>query len=356
MFTAVMIFQLMEEKKLSLETTLSKYFPEVPNAKKITIAQLLNHHSGIHDFTRDSTYETYMEKPQTHKEMLEHITNGKPAFEPGAKAEYSNSNYVLLGYIIEKISGKPYADVLQERIVQKLKLKNTYYGGKIDPEKNESFSYVKNSDWVKQPETDMSIPNGAGGIVSSPSDLDLFITALFNKQLVTEKELNTMMTLQDKYGMGMFSFPFGNKTAYGHTGQIDAFGTMLAYFPDEKLAIAYCSNGEITPLNDMMIGVLSIYFNQPYKIPTYHSVELTSADLDQYLGVYASKEIPLKITITKENVTLMAQGTGQPAFPLEATDKHTFGFEPAGVIMKFDPAQKKFVLEQGGGKYTFVKE
>jgi CubicO group peptidase (beta-lactamase class C family) len=98
MFTATLVFQLVEEGKLKLDDTLDKFFPEIPNAKKITIAQMLNHHSGIHNFTSDTQYfRSYYRRPQTHEQMLAVIAKTTPDFEPGTKAAYSNSNYVLLG-------------------------------------------------------------------------------------------------------------------------------------------------------------------------------------------------------------------------------------------------------------------
>ena len=127
-FTGVLIFQLIEEKKLALDTKLATFFPQLPNAATITIDQLLSHRSGLHSFTSDAAYEQYMTQPKTQAELLT-LMAAKPDFEPGAKYEYSNSNYVLLGYIVEKLTKQPYAQALQQRIVAKAGLRDTYYGG-----------------------------------------------------------------------------------------------------------------------------------------------------------------------------------------------------------------------------------
>lgn len=357
MFTAVIILQLIEEHKLELTTTVDKLFTGIPNGKKITIAYLLGHRSGLHNFTNDSTYTKWMNKPKTKMEMLRIIANGgKFDSYPGIKAQYSNANYVLLGFIIEQVCKKSYSLVLNERIISKLKLKNTYYGGPIAPEKNECRSYDYINDWQATPETDMSIPGGAGAIVSTPSDLIQFIEALFTGKLVNEKSLLNMTTMVDGYGMGMFQFPFGNRKAYGHTGGIDGFHSMLAYFPDDSVAIAYCSNGEVYGLNDIMLGALNIYYGIDYNIPTFKTIALKSEDLDKYTGIYSSSQIPLKITITKDKNALVAQATGQPTFPLTATDTDKFSFEQAGVIIEFDVSKQQMTLMQGGGKYLFTKE
>jgi CubicO group peptidase (beta-lactamase class C family) len=358
MFTGVMIFQLIEEKKLTLDTKLARYFPSVPNAGKITIAQMLGHRSGIHNFTDDDNYLQWNTQSKTEKQMLEIVSGHPSEFEPGSKAEYSNSNYLLLGYIIEKITGQSYAANLGKRIVSKLGLKNTAVGGKTKPEKNESFSYQFAGNWEQESETDMSVPGGAGSLVSTASDLTRFAQALFSKKLISAASLSQMKDIKDGYGMAMFRFPFYEKSGYGHTGGIDGFSSILCYFPADSVGVAYISNGGTYPINDILIGVLSIYYKKPYTIPDFSSktVELTEKELEPLVGTYASSDIPLKVTITRNGTQLMAQATGQNSFPLEATAKDKFKFDPAGVEMEFFPDKKEFVLRQGGGSFRFSKE
>jgi len=355
MFTGTMIFQLIEEKKITLETPLSTWFPQVPNASKITIGEMLGHRSGLHNFTDDQLYKTYMAKPQTEATMLAIIQNNKPDFEPDLKASYSNTNFVLLGYIIEKITGHSYADELKKRIISKIALTDTYYGGKTNSANNEAFSFVYNGSWQQQPETDMSIPGGAGAIVSTPTDLVKFIEALFGGKLVSQGSLDKMQTIRENYGMAMLTIPFNDKTSYGHGGSIDSFLSMVSYFPEDKMAVAYISNGAVYAPNDVMIGVLSIYFNEPFAIPSFKSINLKTEDLDKYIGEYSSTQLPLKITVAKNNITLMAQATGQQQFPLEAVDTDKFVFTQAGITMIFNPAKGEFTLLQGGQNYLFTK-
>ena len=353
MFTATMIFQLIEDGKLSLTTTVDKYFPQLPNANKITISNLLNHRSGLHNFTDDPEYQTWMTQPKTRDEMLAIISKGGVDFQPNEKSSYSNSGYVVLGYIIEKVSKQSYSKYLSNRITSKIGLSNTYVGTKTDTKRNESFSYDFSNSWEQGPETDMSIPGGAGAIVSTPADLTKFIESLFSLKLVSNSSLEQMKTMTDGCGMGMFQFPFYTKRAYGHNGGIDGFASTLEYFPEDSLALAYCTNGQVYPMNNILIGVLSIYFNKPYSIPTF---SLKTEDLDKYLGVYSSTQIPLKITITKNASTLFAQATGQSSFPLDPTEKDKFKFDPAGIIMEFNPDKNEMTLKQGGENVAFNKE
>jgi len=109
-------------------------------------------------------------------------------------------------------------------------------------------------------------------------------------------------------------------------------------------------------MNDILIGILSIYFNKTYFVPTFNSLSLRTEDLDKYLGVYSSTQIPLKITITKNSTTLTSQATGQSPFPLEATEKDKFTFHPAGIIMEFNPDKNELTLKQGGETVLFTKE
>ena len=165
-----------------------------------------------------------------------------------------------------------------------------------------------------------------------------------------------MKTMTDSYGMGMFQMPFYERKGYGHNGAIDGFGSAVGYFPEDSLAIAYCTNGQVYGMNDILIGVLSIYFNKAYSLPTFTRIEVKSEDLDQYIGLYSSSDLPIKITISKNGSTLQAQATGQSSFPLEANAPGIFSFQPAGIVMEFNPGKNEMTLKQGGGSYVFRKE
>jgi len=355
-FTATIIMQMVDEGKLKLDQTIDKYFKDFPLSDQITIEQLLRHRSGIHNFTDDKAYLDYMTKPKTSSEMVEIINKGGSDFKPGTKTKYSNSNFILLSIIAEKTDKKTYAEILKNRITTPMKLKNTSYGGKIETDKNQSQSYNYLNDWNLSTETDMSIPIGAGAIVSNPGDLNIFLGALLTGKLVKESSLEKMKTIVEGMGIGMFAIPFHEKKAFGHNGAIDEFLSSAAYFSEEKLGIAYCSNGVVMPMNDILIGVLSIYFDKPYQIPEFKILELKTEDLDCYLGVYKSKAIPIKITISKNGAKLIGQGEGQPSFPLEAFEKNKFKFDQGGILLEFAPDENKMLLKQGGGNYEFTKE
>jgi len=355
-FTTVLVFKAIEENKLSLNQTIEIFFPAIDNASKISIEHLLYHRSGIGSFTDDVSYLSWNTQPKTEQEMIEIISNAGSNFEPDAKTSYSNSNYVLLTFILENIYKKSYSEILEEKIIRPLGLKNTYYGKKINTKDNECKSYKFAEDWQTEPETDMSIPLGAGGIVSTPVDLTIFGEALFNGTLVSINSLNQMKTIKERMGMGLIQIPFYEKISFGHNGAIDGFGSLFSYFPDSNITFAFISNGINYNANDIAIAVLSAVYDKPFDIPEFKTYQVTDEELDKYLGAYASAQIPLKMTITKVNGKLFGQATGQSSFPLEATGKDKFEFVQAGIILEFNPTDKTMVLKQGGGVFSFVRE
>jgi CubicO group peptidase (beta-lactamase class C family) len=355
-FTATLIFKALEEEKLDLNQTINYYFPSIKRSSSITIGNLLNHRSGIHNFTDDKHYFNYNTKPKTKAEMLAIISTSGSDFEPNSKSKYSNSNYLLLSYILEEIYNKNFAEILNEKILHPINLKNTFYGSKIDLSNNEAYSYLYNEQWKKQAETDMSIPLGAGGIISTPTDLLQFSQALFSYKIISKNSLDAMKLLKDNYGMGIFKIPFHDKFSFGHYGSIDGFNAVFVYFPKEKCAAALTSNGNNYDINSILNVLSSSLFNLTFQIPTFTTYQLKSGDLDKYLGIYSSPTFPLKISITKLENTLYAQATGQSAFNLKPTEKDKFEFDKAGIVIEFDTANNQMDLKQGGKTFKLTKE
>lgn len=356
-FTATLIMQLVEEKKLKLETLLSDFFPDVPNAHKITVEHLLRHRSGIYNLTEDKDFRTWMMIPQTRAQMLARVIKSKPQFEPDQDAKYSNTNYLLLSYILEDLEGKTYQEVLHSKIVVPCNLKNTYYGGKINPKKNEAYSYVMNSNWQIQPETDMTVPIGAGAIVASPRDLTIFYHNLFAGKLVSKRSLLEMTTIVGHYGMGLVQFPYDYKKSLGHSGGIDGFQSMTLYVPDEQLSISYLSNGVVLSLNEILVAALDIYFDQEYELPKFSpALKLTADELNPYLGTYKNQEFPFEITIKKEDAVLIVSAKDGPTFPVVSYEKDKFKSDQAGVKIQFLLKSNEMLLQLGGKKAIFKRE
>jgi D-alanyl-D-alanine carboxypeptidase len=353
-YTAVMILQLVEEGKLKLTDTLDKFFPQVPNAQKITILQILSHRSGIPNVRRDQA--TWKPGAQVIKdEMLALIVKGSPEFEPDTKNSYSNSGYFLLGLILEKLTGKPYDQALEERINSKIGLKDTYIAtGRIDVNKGEALTYINTgSDWKQGFETDPSI---GFQLISTPGDMAKFIQSLFDLKMISQDSLNQMKTMRDDEGIGMVTFTFAGKTFYGNTGGGDNYGSWLAYQPEEKLVVAYTTNAKVHPVKDIVSGAIDIYYGKPFEIPAFETIAIIPEVLDKYVGVYSSPDAPKKWTITRDGGTLFVQPGSESAAALEATAQDKFQLFGGRVVFEFDAAKNQMMLKRGGRSIVFTKE
>jgi len=362
MYTATMTLQLVEEGKLKLTDTLDKFLPQIPNAPKITIAQILSHRSGIPNVRRKPDPQIKVSTiPMEKDEMLALIVKATPDFEPDTSYQYSNSGYFILGLILEKVAGKPFDRILQERIASKIGLKDTYLAtGNIDLNKNEALTYIHfGGGWKLVSETHPTILFSAGAIVSTPGDMAKFIQALFEGQLVSRAALDQMKTMRDGEGFGMVTFTFAGKTFYGHTGGADNYGAWLAYEPEEKLAIAYASNAKIYPVEKIVRGVADIYYHKPFAIPALESIAVNPELLEKYVGVYLASDAPAKAVITRDGSTLFFRppGASSSAVPIEATADDKFQLEGAGVFFTFDAAKNQMTVKRRNGpERVFTKE
>lgn len=356
MFTSVMVFKAVEEGRLSLDMTLDRFYPSVENSAKITLADMLNHHSGIHSVTDNKDYLEWNTKPMAKREMVKLISEGKSEFEPKSKAKYSNSNYILLSFILEDVYGKSYKDILNKQIIKPLSLKYTEMPSDGKRLKEECKSYKYDGGWVKKSDTDPSIPVGAGAIVSTPSDLVIFIDNLISGKLVTDASLKQMMTIKDGFGYGIFPLPFYDKKLFGHTGGIDGFASILAINPDDRISVALTSNGNNFNINNIFSAVYSCVYGKPFSIPSFSKIEISKELVQKYSGVYSSKQLPFKIEISSEGEKVFAQATNQKRFEIEATAPDTLCSSDRSIVFVFKPETNEMTLKQSGFTFTFTKE
>ncbi|MEM6929673.1 MAG: serine hydrolase domain-containing protein [Myxococcota bacterium] len=357
---SVIVHQLVDEGTLALDAPLATWFPELPNATTVTVDHLLQHRSGLASFTDDPEYLTWNTTPASREFLVDKIARYPTVFEPDATSQYSNSNYVLLGFVIEDVEGRSFAESVQARIVEPLELSRTSVGDPVDPSNNEARSLEWTGDaWTLAPETHPSVPGAAGALVSTPTDLCTVAHALFSGELVSEASLANMRELADGYGRGLFPIPYRERTAFGHTGGIDGFSSMMGYFPDDGTCLAMTSHASTHSSNDLAIGALALHFGVPWTAPEVRArLALSAEQVEAYSGVYRSSTLPLVITLTRKDTVLWAQATGQPEFPLEPVGPTEFVFEDAGLRMVFDAdeASSRFTLFQGGGEFLYVRD
>ncbi len=356
-FTAACIMQLVDEGRIKLDQKLAVFYPDLPNADKISIEQLLRHRSGLHNFVDDADYSDYLKEEQSRESHMKRFMAKGVDFEPGEKYSYSNTNYVLLAFICEDVDGIPFDEILKKRITKPLKLKSTQHTGAYNLKNKEAFSYYWSGEWQAERQTHGSVSIGAGSLISAVSDLNRFFYALENGKLVSALAYERMKTMVEGYGLGLFPIPWKEDVGYGHTGGIDGFQSVLAYFPEHKVYVAFCGNGIKLARNEIVLTAVGMYFKETTKIPDLSPKEsLLIKDVTPYIGKYTSADIDLEIDISGSNGVLSAQATGQSIFPLTAEDENTFIFKPAGITMRFDLNTSSFILEQGGGKFVFQKK
>lgn len=352
--TAVMLYQLIEKKQLSLDDKLSKFFPKIPNADKITISQMLSHTAGLGDYVQGKDNIRWLTNKTTEAQIMNHIIEQGSVFEPGTSSQYSNTGYYLLTKILEKTTKKSYAENLKEILVTPLKLQN-FFTSSNNP-KNVFKPYQYLNSW--KPVTDFDFNNvvGVGDIVTTPTDLNIVINSLFEGKLVSQNSLTQMIPEEtDQFGRGLMKVPFYSKTFYGHSGGTYGTNSLMIYNPEDHISMSYSINADRIGVNNFVIGVLSMLYDQKYDFPTLNNQKITNSELQKYEGEYTSKDIPLGLKIFVKDGALFAQGTGQPEFPLEYTNKDQFKFERAGVKIIFLPETKQLQLIQGG-TYLFDRK
>jgi len=295
-FTAFLIVKLAEEGKLKLDVPITTYLPDYPkeNGDKITIHQLLTHTSGIPNYTSVPNFmREKARNPYTPAEFVKTFSSLPLEFTPGEKFNYSNSGYFLLGYIIEKISGKSYEQYLQEVIFTPLKMVNSGYDHSDVILKNRAAGYEKQGKKiVNAAYLDMSIPYAAGSLYSTAEDLYLWDQALYTTKLLSEKSMESLFKPYIKagkasYGYGWFIDEFdngdkGKPKMVGHGGGINGFNTIISRVLPQKNLVVLLNNTGGTALGEMTDAINAILFNKAFNQPQ------KSLALD-LLDIYAEK-------------------------------------------------------------------
>lgn len=360
LFTDAITFQLIEEGRISLNTDISGFFPLIPGAKKITIEMLLGHSSGLYDYVNDVADPTWILAPRTRQTIMDTIIRGETHFPPGGGVSYCNSGFFLLACIIEKITGKSYAENVQERICNKIGLAMTKASAANEANASinvaKAYSYA-NGQWKQVKDAYLLNTVGAGDVVSTPKDLIVFEEALLKGRIISEKSLALMMGNPDSaYGLDIEKIPFNGKMSYGHSGDIKGHHSILFHFPADTMTIAVCLNGEGIPHYDVFYGIVSICLNEPYKIPSFKTVKVPLTTLKAYAGSYSSAELPFKIKVTNKNGVLYAKAAGQAPFALDAEDVDRFTYLPAKIVLEFDRSKEQMTMRQYGKSFSFMKE
>ena len=331
-FTAVAILQLMEQGKLSLQDDITKYLPDYPtHGHTITIEHLLTHTSGIQSYTDMKDFGEQMILDQKPTEVIDYFKNQPMEFAPGTKWNYNNSGYFLLGYIIEKVSGKTYPEYVETQFFKPLGMNYSLYGSDEKIIKNRAGAYNKvDSTFVNADNISMTQPYAAGSILSTVGDLYRWHLALHSYKVVKKENLNKALTryiLTDgktvPYGYG-----FGFENVQGsptieHGGGINGFRTAAIYLPEEDVFVAVFSNCDCKPPAEVAGKMAALTIGKPYN---YKEIPVESMVLQSYAGVYENSNSDQRY-ITVEANALHSQRNGGSKFKLKGFQKDKFYFE-----------------------------
>jgi CubicO group peptidase (beta-lactamase class C family) len=296
-----------------------------------------------------------MSHHETVKSMIARFKDKPLDFKPGEKFRYSNSGYVLLGLLIEKVSGKSYATFLRESIFVPLGMKDTGYDSASPILKHRASGYMKALFLMLNARAiDMSIPHAAGALYSTVDDLLLWDRALSDGKLVSKETLETIFTpYKDGYGYGWtIGKSFGHRVV-AHGGGINGFVTYILRMPDEKLCAIVLSNVEGSPVATIAQDLAAIALGEKYAIPGQRkAITLEPKLLDGYVGAYLVDEPKLTFTVTRDGARLMAQLTGQSKFEIFPESETSFFYKAVEAEITFvkDKAGKitHLVLHQNG--------
>jgi CubicO group peptidase (beta-lactamase class C family) len=268
LFTAVLVMQLVEQASITLDSKLAEFYPDLPNALEITYRDLLQHRSGLANYTDAPGFQSWRTTQKTHAELLKIIADGGAKFAPREHFEYSGSDYLLLGYMLEKVYERSYDDIMRRHITDKLGLARTYYAGTGNANL-ESIAYQRTpGGWVAVIGTDPSIDGGAGGMLSAPTDLVRVMDALFTGKLVSAQSLESMRNQDGGSGMGLWPYEIAGQKGLGVTGDGEGFHTRLYYFPERNLSIAYTSNAVALPVDEIVKETLLTIFERGHRPST----------------------------------------------------------------------------------------
>ena len=318
-FTAAGILLLEERGQLSLDDPVKKHMPDAPAAwDKVTIHHLLTHTSGIPSFTSFPEQPSLNPLPTFPKQTVRRFRDKPLEFEPGQQFRYNNSGYVLLGYLMERISGQSYADFIRQNIFQPLEMKDSGYdsAAALIPRRAAGYRLGRKGAPVNAHFIHMTIPYSAGALYSTTEDLVRWQHGLFGGKLLKAGSLEKMTTpFKRDYALGVVVSTVKGHKKIEHGGGIDGFNTQLAYYPDDKLIVAVLANLNGPAPYDIAGKVAALALGEEVVLASERKeVAVPPEVLAAYAGSYELAP-GFSIVVTLEGAQLMAQGTGSPGSP-----------------------------------------
>ncbi len=371
-FTATCILQLQEQGKLTVNDSLAKFFPDFPRGEEVKLHHLLHHTSGIKSYTDKPGFLESAPKFIKPNDLINSFKNDPFDFSPGKGWHYNNSGYFLLGHIVQKVSGEPFADYLRKHIFEPLGMKHTgiYYRGiKLEHEAI-GYSYA-NGENPKALDWDMSRAGGAGALYSTVGDLFLWNEAVFNGKVMTSASCLAAFTpvklpadeQRMDYGYGWITSANRGLRVIGHSGGLNGFSSDLARFTNHNLTVVVLANAMPTPpgLNPAAlaqeVGQLYLWADMEPRKKFVADSKVDPKGFDDYLGRYDYGGAVCEIT--REGNRVFAQLTNQPKWEIFPSAKNEFFWKAVDAQLTFERNEKGEVVRgihrQGGQTIKVAK-
>ncbi|MEP6596513.1 MAG: serine hydrolase [Ginsengibacter sp.] len=351
-FTAAAILKLQENNLLSVNDKLSKFIPDFPRGDDVTIHELLTHTSGIHSYTNNDGFIDKVATTISPDSLVNSIKKDPYDFNPGEKWMYNNSGYFILGYIVSKVSGRPYSEFLKENFFDPLHMNNTgvhYAGIKLEQEAKgltkKDNNYEEGINW------DMSWAGGAGALYSTVDDLLKWNQALYGGKVLSKKSLDAALTpvvlksgekASPFYGYGLGLSKYRGLDVTSHSGGLNGFLTQLAYYPKEKLTVVMFVNTSEPEVNFNPNKIAEAFlWDKMDKQTSYAELTEKPKNLRLYAGRYdLAGTAVITITAEKDN-KLYAQISGQSKYEIFPLSEDEF-------FLKVVEARIKFIKDDKG--------
>jgi len=369
-FTAASILLLEERGKLSVNDPVKKYLPDAPRAwDKITIFNLLTHTSGIPNFTNFPDYAKIEPFATTPAELVARFRDKPLDFEPGEKWSYSNSGYVLLSYLIEKVTGDSYEKFVRENIFTPLGMKDSGYDSNSTVISHRAAGYVyRNNALENAGFVHMSIPQGAGALYSTTEDLLKWEQGLFGGKVIQASSLERMITpYKNNYAFGLQVETAAGHKVIEHGGGIEGFNTELEYYPEDKLTVVVLRNVNAPgPPPTEIANKLAVLARGESVTLQSERKEITVDPriLNRYVGAYQFPSPPIPnppagpaMLITLEGDRLVSKLGNQPPVPIFAESDTKFFAKVVDAQIEFPKVDgegkaSRLILHQGGRDVT----
>jgi CubicO group peptidase (beta-lactamase class C family) len=349
-FTAASILLLEERGKLKTDDPIKKYIPEAPAAwDKITLFHILTHTAGIPNFTSFPDYPKIGPFPTTAAKLLESFRDKPLDFDPGTKWNYSNSGYVVLTYVIEKVSGESYEKFVRDNIFTPLGMKDSGYDSNeaIIPNRASGYSPGRNG-FENAGFVHMTVPQGAGALYSTTEDLLKWEQGLFGGKVLKPESLEKMTRpFLQNYAFGLSVETLSGRKVISHNGGIQGFNTNLTYYPDDKLTIVVLSNVNGPAPDELARKLAAVAHGEQVKLQTERKeITLDPKVLARHVGAYQMGP-GMNMLVTLQNNQLFTKLGNQPDVAVYPESETMFFLKVVDAQVEF-PDSTRLILHQNG--------